>query len=112
MQLLLKLRSHISPKCRNLPIFVNRGQRIRKELAFGAKKAVEKVARLRFLKYETSLRIEPELIDSTMGEVVVLLPFVKRRSVREVSFATKGFPILYRILMALIALCLITKKRR
>jgi len=87
-------------------------EKIREELERKARKAVEKVGRLGLLTYQAPLRVELDLMDSVMADMVALLPFVERRSARQVVFETDDFAMLYRELMAVIALCTSTREWR
>jgi D-amino peptidase len=84
-------------------------EKIRAELELKARRAAEKAGDFKLLEYGLPLRVDVGLMDSVMGDVVAFLPSVERKSARDVSFEAENFPVLYRMLMVLIALCQSTK---
>lgn len=84
-------------------------KKIHKELEIKSQRAVEKIPKLKPLKFKTPLKAEMDLLNTVMADEVSLLPNVERKSGRTVSFEADNFPIFYRMMTAVMHLAAATR---
>lgn len=84
---------------------------IREELYSKAKKVVLEADSFYCRKWELPLKVEIDLLDTLIADVISFLPQVKRESGRKISFTTPNFVELYKMLLTMLRLAFSVRKR-